>query len=59
MKIKMRRAVAGGFHVGAGPDGKGWPNGVAAGEIVDLDPAHAKRYIESGLAVAADDGAHY
>jgi hypothetical protein len=55
----MRRGVSGSFHIDAGT-GKGWSNGVAAGEVIDLDPAHAKRYIESGLAVAADDSdAHF
>jgi hypothetical protein len=59
VKIKMRRGVSGSFHIDAGT-GKGWSNGVAAGEVIDLDPAHAKRYIESGLAVAADDSdAHF
>ena len=59
MKIKMRRGVSGGFHIDAST-GKGWPNGVAADEIIALDPAHAKRYVEHGLAVAADDSdAHF
>jgi hypothetical protein len=58
VKIKMRRGVSGGFHIDAGT-GKGWTNGVGVDEVVDIDPAHAKRYIESGLAVAADGGAHF
>jgi hypothetical protein len=34
--------------------------GIQTGEIVDIDPIHARRYVEAGLAVPADeDGAHF
>jgi hypothetical protein len=52
MKIKMLWDVSGAFHVDAGT-GKGWTSGVKAGEIVDIEEWHAKRYIAAGMAKPA------
>ena len=52
MRVKFLHTIAGTFHND--------PNGVQAGQVVDLDPIHAKRYIEHDLAVPVDgDSAHF
>jgi hypothetical protein len=58
VRIRLLRDVHGGFHLGAGPDGKGYYD-PKAGDVVEIDDDHARRYVESKLAVAADDGAHF
>lgn len=62
MLVKITKTVTGAFHVDAGT-GKGWPEGVRAGEIIDLPAEHARRYCRrDGIAEPvnpADLEAHY
>ena len=50
MKVRMRRSVGGSFLVGL--DGKsGYPNGVKAGDVVDLPDADVERYMHPDVAL--------